>query len=76
MATQTEIKNVWHNAKEMHQILKTETDEYFNGPEPVEVVKTRPDGTTKTYLNMPPSQYSIDVFLNEARNNKQNGGFH
>ena len=74
MATQTKIKNVWHNAEQMHQILETETDEYFNGPEPVEVKETQPDGSVKTLYNMPPSQYAIDIILNEARNNKLNGG--
>jgi len=74
MVTQTKIKNVWHNAKQMHQILETETDEYFNGTEPVKVKETQPDGSIKTFYNMPPSQYAIDIILNEARNNKLNGG--
>ena len=74
MATQTKIKNVWHNAEQMHQILETETDEYFNGPEPIEVKETQPDGSVKTFYNMPPSQFAIDAILNEARNNKLNGG--
>jgi hypothetical protein len=70
----TTIKNVWNNSTEMHAILETESKEYFKAPEAKEVVEIQPDGTSKTYYEMPPSQFAIDAILNEARINKQNGG--
>ena len=62
-------KHIWNNSAEMHEILKTESKEYFNGPEPKKVV----EGST-TYYEMPPSQFAIDAILNEARINRLNGG--
>jgi len=70
----TTIKNVWNNPTEMHAILETESKEYFESPEPKEVIKVSPDGTTKTYYDMPPSQFAIDAIFNESRINRKNGG--
>jgi len=67
-------KNVWNNSAEMHEILKTESKEYFNSPEPEEVKEIQPDGSIKTFYNCPPSQFAIDAILNEARINRFNGG--
>ena len=68
------IKNVWNNPTEMHAILETESKEYFEGPEPKKVVEVQPDGTSKTYYEMPPSQFAIDAIINESRINRFNGG--
>ena len=65
----TTPKNVWNNSAEMHEILETESPEYFEAPEPKKVIKG-----SKTYYNCPPSQFAIDAILNEARNNRLNGG--
>ena len=62
-------KNIWNNSAEMHEILKPESKEYFNGPEPKKVTSGG-----STYYEMPPSQFAIDAILNEARINKLNGG--
>jgi len=70
----TTIKNVWNNSTEMHAILETESKEYFNGPEPKEIKEVQPDGSVKTYYEMPPSQFAIDAILNESRINRLNGG--
>jgi len=65
----TTIKNVWNNPSEMHAIIETESKEYFESPEPKKVVEG-----SKTYYEMPPSQFAIDAILNEARINRKNGG--
>ena len=62
-------KNVWNNSAEMHEILKTESPEYFEAPEPKKVTSGG-----STYYEMPPSQFAIDAILNEARINRFNGG--
>tara|TARA_R100000988_G_scaffold29630_1_gene15132 strand:+ start:223 stop:420 length:198 start_codon:yes stop_codon:yes gene_type:complete len=59
------IKNVWNNPTEMHAILDTESPEYFEAPEPKKVTSG-----TKTYYEMPPSQFAIDAIFNEARINR------
>tara|TARA_A100001515_G_C4548846_1_gene202739 strand:+ start:329 stop:562 length:234 start_codon:yes stop_codon:yes gene_type:complete len=67
-------KNVWNNSAEMHKVIANESPEYFNDPEPKEVKEVQPDGSIKTYYEMPPSQFAIDAILNEARINRLNGG--
>ena len=62
-------KNIWNNSAEMHEILKTESPEYFETPEPKKITSRG-----STYYEMPPSQFAIDAILNEARINRLNGG--
>ena len=62
-------KNVWNNSAEMHELISKEPDSYFEAPEPKKVVEG-----SKTYYEMPPSQFAIDAILNEARINRFNGG--
>ena len=58
-------KHIWNNSAEMHEILKTESKEYFNSPEPKKVTSE-----SKTYYKYEPSQFAIDAILNEARINR------
>jgi len=62
-------KNIWNNSAEMHEIIENESPEYFEAPEPKKVIEG-----SKTYYEMPPSQFAIDAILNEARINRLNGG--
>ena len=68
----THAKHIWHNAEQMHKVIKEETEDnsgYFDQPETKKVVME--DG--KVYYEMPPSQWAVDVLINEARNNKAHG---
>ena len=69
----TQAKHIWHNAEQMHKIIKEEREAnsgYFDEP-PVKkvVIEKGPDGRQQVYYEMPPSQWAVDVLINEARNN-------
>ena len=73
----TQAKHIWHNAEQMHRIIKEETEAnsgYFDEP-PVKkvVIEEGPDGRQQVYYEMPPSQWAVDVLINEARNNQAHG---
>ena len=53
----------------MYELISKEPDSYFEAPEPKKVVEG-----SRTYYEMPPSQFAIDSILNEARINRFNGG--
>ncbi len=69
----TQAKHIWHNAEQMHKIIKEETEAnsgYFDEP-PVKkvVIQDGPDGRKSVYYECPPSQWAVDVLINEARIN-------
>tara|TARA_R100000231_G_scaffold114925_1_gene85408 strand:+ start:57 stop:299 length:243 start_codon:yes stop_codon:yes gene_type:complete len=78
MDTQTTAKHIWHNAEQMHKIIEDERKAdsgYFDEP-PIKkvVIEEGPDGRQKVYYEMPPSQWAIDVLINESRNNQAKRG--
>ena len=77
MDTQTTAKHIWNNPEQMHKIIKQEEQAnsgYFDQPAIKKVViKDGPDGRENVYYEMPPSQWAIDVLVNESRNQTQSG---
>ena len=69
----THAKHIWHNAEQMHKVIKEETEAnsgYFDEPPVKKVVMEN----GKVYYEMPPSQWAVDVLINEARNSQANRG--